>query len=654
MVIKRLFYIVLIILFSISTSFGADYTAYVKVGEAGNIVGAWDNSECTEVTPCNTLTEINQIIDGFYTTYGSSGNTLTVYLDNDDTWTLTSNTGINIDASNITIDGSSWGSGTRAIIDGDWLYPNSQSSYVINVGGGTALETVSNITIQGIRIQGIHNDTTMGAERGGGIFFSGTQSFGDTALVTGCEFADIGQGAINIYRVANSGGSSTAIKIEHNLIEEARLCEGNGDCANAVQAINTNDGVSYGHEARYNEIQQSYGEGIGASGFAVTEYNIVSGCKNPAIYFEPYTNSVATTTVIRYNLVWGDKDAQFTGGEIRVDDESNTGTNTGKTIEIYGNVVVGGYSGADIRNLNANSHFGSVKVYNNTFIDNQYNIILSYPQEFDDIDIRNNISVINSDAASVCVHDADWSETTYPVSTIIGPNLWYGDGYTSEANLKADWRDGTNVFGAANPFSKTSGWRSLTTAPSLADFTPISGSEAIDNANTDDLGASYDDYIVSGEWTDLPGTESLTTATQDSRGADWDFGAIIYNLFISGASPTGPGIGIDTDLNWTNPTGTVTVDVYFEEVSGACDLQVGDLVVDDGDVATYDPGTMSEATGYCWRVDVNHAGGTETGVVYEFTTTTGPPPPPTGLSTCSYHSLGMTGSYSPNGATVGE
>jgi len=128
----------------------------------------------------------------------------------------------------------------------------------------------------------------------------------------------------------------------------------------------------------------------------------------------------------------------------------------------------------------------------------------------------------------------------------------------------------------------------------------------------------------------------------------------VTGLDITSASPSGTGIGLDTDLNWTNPTGTVTVDVYFEEVAGACDLQVGDLVVDDGDVATYEPGTMTISTSYCWRVDVNHAGGTETGTVYEFTTTGGPPAPPTGLSTASYHSLGMTGSYAAQGSTVGE
>jgi len=63
---------------------------------------------------------------------------------------------------------------------------------------------------------------------------------------------------------------------------------------------------------------------------------------------------------------------------------------------------------------------------------------------------------------------------------------------------------------------------------------------------------------------------------------------------------------------------------------------------------------MLEATEYVYRADVVHAGGTETGVVYEFTTTTGPPAPPAGLAVGVYNSLGLTGVYDAQGATVGE
>ena len=129
------------------------------------------------------------------------------------------------------------------------------------------------------------------------------------------------------------------------------------------------------------------------------------------------------------------------------------------------------------------------------------------------------------------------------------------------------------------------------------------------------------------------------------QGAADDIGAYEYNLYIYNASPTGTGIGLDADLNWTNPTGTVTVDVYFEEVSGACDLQIGDRISTGTLIATKEQGAMTVDTAYCWRVDVVHAGGTETGTVYEFTTPGGPPPPPAGLSAISYHSLGMTGVY---------
>jgi len=145
-----------------------------------------------------------------------------------------------------------------------------------------------------------------------------------------------------------------------------------------------------------------------------------------------------------------------------------------------------------------------------------------------------------------------------------------------------------------------------------------------------------------------------TSSTRCYYGTAPDIGAFEYDLLISGASPTGTGIGIDTDLNWTNPTGAITVDVYFEEIAGACDLQIGDRISTGTLIATKEQGTMTVNASCCWRVDVIHAGGTETGTVYEFITTGGPPASPAGLATCSYNSSGMTGSYDDQGLTVGE
>ena len=182
---------------------------------------------------------------------------------------------------------------------------------------------------------------------------------------------------------------------------------------------------------------------------------------------------------------------------------------------------------------------------------------------------------------------------------------------------------------------------------------PVGGSESvIFNENSYDLSDSenpeplsvlknygtnivvyYDDFALynSTGYTDLP---------------DWDFD-------IANPSPTGPGIGIDTDLNWTNPTGENTNDGYFKV--GACPTEAGDVVwTNQAHKTTYDPGTLAENTVHCWRVDIDHDGGTQTGIDYTFTTTTGPPAPPAGLAIGVYSSSGLTGVYDDQGATVGE
>ena len=620
--IKRFFYIILISLMMGSPVFGAAYTAYFADDGTDNIVDTWDVSECTEGDPCNTFTEMNKAIQDF----SSSGNTLTIYLNSADTWTLTSNTGILIYRSNVTIDAETWGGGTRAIIDGNASYPNDQNVFVINVGGASAYETVSNITIMGVRIQNVH-DTSSSVERGGGIIFNGYQNFGNTATVQNCQIVDMGSDSIRIYRVANSGGTSTAIKLENNLFDGARWYNHITGLGNAVQMISTNDGVSYGHEARYNVLKESHGEGFGALGFSVIEYNVISNTKNPAIYWEPYTGTFSVTSVIRYNLIWNDSNGTHdfaNTSAIRIDDESNTGTNTSVNIEIYGNVVAGYYMGIDLRNRSGNSHWGSVKAYNNTLIDGYRNFVVNYPAEFNAFDIRNNISVVNSDVASSAVHQVVWNTGTYPVSTTIGPNFWYGDSYTSEANLPADWRDGTNVFGASNPFSKTSGWRSLTTAPAMSNFTP-SGT-AIDSANAADL-TSYDDLVSSSsayEWTDVPTTGAFTLIDQDVAGEE-DFGAIVVSAGSEPIAPspdpmtfaTAPSGLSTTEIDMTATTASddtppISYNFDYDPASDSCgsNADIGTGGTDSGwqsDDTTYTDGTLQVNQYYCYNVQARDA-----------------------------------------------
>lgn len=120
---------------------------------------------------------------------------------------------------------------------------------------------------------------------------------------------------------------------------------------------------------------------------------------------------------------------------------------------------------------------------------------------------------------------------------------------------------------------------------------------------------------------------------------------IITYPVIASVSPADDDTGVSSmvDLTWSNPTGTNDVDVYFEDADPPTVK-----VLDDQDVETYDCGSLSYSTKYCYRVDVNHDGGTETGTVICFTTSAVPP----SISGCIYEPDGATGTYEAEGVEI--
>lgn len=152
-------------------------------------------------------------------------------------------------------------------------------------------------------------------------------------------------------------------------------------------------------------------------------------------------------------------------------------------------------------------------------------------------------------------------------------------------------------------------------------------------------------------WEDNADIYLAYSSTLGIMGSGVDVGALEYDLVISNVYPIdeATGIPIEADLTWTNPTGTVTVDVYFDEDEVSCPPGSPTKVINDGDVETYViPGDMGYLKKCCWRVDVNHAGGTETGTDYEFMTQGFP----SSLLGAAYLKGGMPIVYNPNGAAV--
>ncbi len=79
------------------------------------------------------------------------------------------------------------------------------------------------------------------------------------------------------------------------------------------------------------------------------------------------------------------------------------------------------------------------------------------------------------------------------------------------------------------------------------------------------------------------------------------------------------GINIDADVSWTAGADATSHDVYFGQSTSPPFIQ-------NQAGTTYDPGTLSEATTYYWRIDEVGAGGTTTGTTWSFTTGSTAPP----------------------------
>jgi hypothetical protein len=72
-------------------------------------------------------------------------------------------------------------------------------------------------------------------------------------------------------------------------------------------------------------------------------------------------------------------------------------------------------------------------------------------------------------------------------------------------------------------------------------------------------------------------------------------------------------VDIDADLSWTAGSGSTSSDVYFGTTSPG-------TFQGNQTATTFEPGTMANDTTYYWRIDETNAGGTTTGVVWNFTT----------------------------------
>lgn len=503
-----------------------------------------DSNAGTIASPFKSLSKAQSLLNSM--TNGTDEATL--YFKRGETWVFTSNSDcIDIKKSNVTLD--AYGSGNKPVFDGDDQYPTGVShtgsalNAAVMVAGGPA-GSFTNVSIKNLRIQNMFP--------GGGVNFGGSSpngNFRGPGLVSDCEIHNMGWAAVQITEVPNISGSSGAIKIERNNISKIAEWPKASGQKNWPQVLQSNTRINSGHEARYNIISEAWGEGIGAKGFRIIEYNVISGIKGPSVYYDAWSDDGPDCT-IQYNLVWSPSDGYRSTGGIRINDERMNGDNSQATIEICGNVIIACLNGLDLRNDPADgtqqSAFGLVRAYNNTCIDNTRNFVVNRSEWFDTVHFHNNASIISADVEADCVHIVAWNSTDW-TGWDISNNFYFGKSTTQESHLTVAAFRNDNVFGTVHPLNKTSGWRALVATPSLSDVSPhhsnppASDSELIDNAGALALGSGFTDLFI-GDGTvfsDDPDTLNFELKSQDDEGTNWTFGAVLSNTDTPPAPPAG-------------------------------------------------------------------------------------------------------------------
>lgn len=204
----------------------------------------------------------------------------------------------------------------------------------------------------------------------------------------------------------------------------------------------------------------------------------------------------------------------------------------------------------------------------------------------------------NTDAIAIDLRNDGAVDKTYDISDMGPAGSWNTDTGLGTGSIGRD----IVTHGLSNP-----GWM-VRANDETADHTLISDSLAIDAG------------IDKGVTDDIDGNSR-------PQGSAYDIGAYEYAMFISNPSPPddAENVVLDVVITFTRASNDTSVDVWFDE--GTCAAEGHTTkVLDDQDVSQYDPGGLTENTTYCWAVDENYVGGTETGIEYEFTTVGIPDP----------------------------
>lgn len=508
----------------------ATYNYYFSYDTNGTQVGN-DSMDCTDSAyPCQSLSRAQQMVNN-----ANSGDIVNLYFEGGDTWTEvtgasvpTTAFGLSVDSNDPIVNIASYGSG-KAIFNGS-VSDFSTASYHSSPGGPLLWSTLfhfnrDNCSISNVEMKNIYGRAI-------------TVKAADNFRLSNCKIHNFGSDAIYI-----DDGSSGSV-VEKNVIYQGqqlwryKLRPNGWGAAISIQDYN----YTYSNNTvRHNLVYDIYGEGIIVHGGTV-EYNVVGDTYSVAIYYNgKYINGNNFT--VRYNYIISSNsntyrvlDGRTSYNGIGWVEEREGGSNTGASVEIYGNIVINRYYGIYMKNTYSEP-LGSAKIYNNTVIDcSLANYNISNPENVTDAGyIYNNASMLykrtnsDHDGINTSLPNANWA--------IDSNGFW-----TSDASPIVDdgWTTHYNIENPKLPGEQLIDWTNLTgsTYYNSVNFNthlylpPDSG--LVKSAKT--LGAGYETkFLTYGtDFSSLPNPAAFRRASQPDTPT---IGAIVRSSDTNDISP---------------------------------------------------------------------------------------------------------------------
>ena len=492
-------------------------------------------SACSQQSPCSTLAMAEKKGNAH-----GSGDTVNLYFKRGDIWKYNtaqvSRDAIVVDLANSPIHIDSYDSGPKPIFDGlvtNWDdVPNHNDTNGPFRWHHFFSVRKANSSIKNVDIRNCYGRGITLKDYGGNNF-----------TLSGCSIHNVGDAAI---LSDPSTDLINSIFVNNEFYGLVELYKVRGEISYGARygvgiALTPSWGTYkvYNNIFAHNVVYNSASEGIELHN-SLIEYNIFGDTSSCAIDTAPQTADTAGyTTTVRYNLIVHSNSKDYVGvhemgpGDnvgIRVFDEHIRGSNTNSKILIYGNIIINRYFGIRVypEVKQTRNAFGSVKIFNNTLIDNDRNIGLGYDYNslIDSLEIYNNSFILYNNTTGK--HSAEASHSLPQANVKIENNAFWTTG--GSPSVDADWKNNCVI---TNP--KLSGEYSV-------NWNGQTGSEYYKNINVSDVSPPPDSKLLVsgkiltgynvplltnvGEFNKLPGKANFIMKSNNNNG-NWAIGAVL-------------------------------------------------------------------------------------------------------------------------------